>query len=911
MDLSQTIHLLGDLLGQVISEQESPQVFELEERIRSAAKARRSGAPEAGNTLTNQVALLDSNDARAIATAFSLYFDLVNLAEEHYRVNALHDQAQERHPLPINDSIGEAIAELEQRGVTGGEMADLLARLQIELVLTAHPTEAKRRTILSKLVRVENLLRELENCNLLLYEETELCEAIHAEITALWLTNRARTDRPTVTDEVRTGLYFIDEIFWELVPRIYRDLERALGLHYPGLAAPQRWLTLASWMGGDRDGNPNVTAEVTAETLRLHRGLAVEKHRHSLQELARNLSLSGKQVRPSPALDAWFEDRRPMPAHVAFLEKRYADEPFRLAIALLADDLAQASQDDMVARLLSHEPHKPRATGQEFVSVLTEIRDSIPPVLSENRIQTVLRQFHAFGLQAARLDIREDASRFNATLAEILRALDIEPAFSRLDADARTRLLVDLLDKPVPALAPHPGVTQETAETWELFDLIRRVRQVYGPELLGPVIVSMTRSPADILAVLLLATWTGCDQGLQIVPLFETIQDLQTADQVLQELFHLPVYQAHLQTCVNQQMVMIGYSDSNKDGGYLAANWALYCGQEAIARACRESGVTLTLFHGRGGTIARGGGPANRAIRAQPPGTVNGRFRLTEQGEVIAARYGNPFLGHRHLEQIVSAVILASAPVEYCDACVVLPEWRDAMDQMGEVAHRSYRSLVYETPGFFEYWQYVTPLEEIKRLYIGSRPAVRHPLPGAAPAWASDGLNIRAIPWVFSWMQSRFNLPGWYGLGSGLASSPSPDLLQEMYQDWPFFRALLDNAEMSLLKADMEIAALYSSLVLDQVSACRLFEHILDEYRRTREIILQVTGHQELMQNEPLIARSVQLRNPYVDPLNYVQVEMLRRLRSLSDPDSAEAAAIRDVIVITINGIAAGLRNTG
>ncbi len=787
-------------------------------------------------------------------------------------------------------------------------------------------------------MRIENLLRELENCNLLLYEEADLREAIHAEVTALWLTGRARTDRPTVTDEVRTGLYFVDEIFWELVPRIDRDLERAIRLNYPGLGIPQRWLTLASWMGGDRDGNPNVTAEVTAETLRLHRGLAVEKHRLSLQNLARNLSLSGKRI-PPPASFAWFESRRPLPAHVAFLEKRYADEPFRLALALLADDLAQASRDDMVANLLSDAPHTARVGAQEFISVLTGIREAIPVALAENRIQTVQRQFHAFGLQAARLDIREDAARFNATVAEILRALDIEPGFSRLDAASRTSLLVDLLARPKPALSKNPGATAETAETWALFDLIRRTRQVYGPELLGPVIVSMTHSPADILAVLLLATWTGCDLGLQIVPLFETIRDLQTADQVLRDLFDLPAYRAHLETCANQQVVMIGYSDSNKDGGYLAANWALYRGQEAIARLCREHGVTLTLFHGRGGTIARGGGPANRAIRAQPPGTVNGRFRLTEQGEVIAARYGNPFLGHRHLEQIVSAVLLASAPPGKTETCEVLPEWREAMDEMADAAHRSYRRLVYETPGFLEYWEYVTPLEEIKRLYIGSRPAARQVYPPGAPQAAPGSLSIRAIPWVFSWMQSRFNLPGWYGLGCGLAASSSTPRLREMYLDWPFFKALLDNAEMSLLKADMalldnaemsllkadmEIAALYSSLVPDQDFARRLFSQILDEYQRTRDLILQVTGHQELMQNEPLVARSVQLRNPYVDHLNYLQVEMLRRLRSLqqteralqqtereADPDTAEGRAIREVIVITINGIASGLRNTG
>jgi phosphoenolpyruvate carboxylase len=386
--------------------------------------------------------------------------------------------------------------------------------------------------------------------------------------------------------------------------------------------------------------------------------------------------------------------------------------------------------------------------------------------------------------------------------------------------------------------------------------------------------------------------------------LFETISDLERAPQVLEELFNLDIYRAHLATCENQQTVMIGYSDSNKDGGYLTANWALYQAQEAIADICRKYGVKLTLFHGRGGTVARGGGPANRAIRAQPPGTLAGRFRLTEQGEVVTLRYGNPALAHRHLEQIVHAVLLASAPLEASGAIQESPQWQEAMATLSRTAQTAYRRLVHETHGFLEFWQSATPLDEISRLYIGSRPVAR----ALGPI---DIGKVRAIPWVFSWMQSRFNLPGWYGLGTALAALGSLDLLQEMYTRWPFFQALLDNAEMSLLKADMGIAALYVDLVPDRALAERIFTDIHAEYNHTVQAILDITGHTMLMDNEPVIQRAIHLRNPYIDPLNYLQVEMLRRLRALRNPESKEAESLREVIVLTINGIAAGLRNTG
>ncbi len=901
LELSDTVRLLGDLLGQVVSTEESPQLFETEERIRALAKARRAGEGQAGGRLAAEVATLMPNAARGVAAAFTLYFDLINVAEEDYRVQALRQRQRELHPNPVDESIADAIGQLKARGLTREQMAAVLNQLHIELVLTAHPTEAKRRTILSKLQRVGQGLRRLDATDLLPHEREEVLNALRAEITALWLTDQARTAKPGVTDEVRTGLYFIGEIFWEVLPRIYADLDAALAQHYPQLKSPARWLSLASWIGGDRDGNPNVTAEITAETLRLHRGLAIEQHRKALHDVSRRFSLSARRSPPPPKLKAWLEARHPLPQHVAFLERRYADEPYRLTLSLLSADLEQASQEQMTARLLENTPHTARISLSDLAQPIELIASGTPPALSQYPLHLVQQQLEIFGLHTAHLDIREDSTRLTATLGEILRALNLDTTFEQSDDLSRSRTLLRLLAQPAPQLAENPGITPDTSETWATFRLLSRVQHIYGHELLGPFIISMTHGAADVLTVLLMARWTGCADGLHIAPLFETLDDLSNAPRILADLFSQEAYRLHLARCNGEQTIMIGYSDSNKDGGYLAANWALYRAQENIARVCRESGVKLTLFHGRGGSVARGGGPANRAIRAQPPGTINGRFRMTEQGETIASRYANPDLAHRHLEQVVNAVLLSSTPLD--PAAAIPSAWREALNRLARDAWRAYHALVYDTPAFLDYWHAVTPIDEISRLRIGSRPTTRR----------NNALKleyVRAIPWVFSWMQSRFNLPGWYGLGAAL-SEHSATLNREMYEQWPFFRALLDNAEMSLLKADMGIATLYSQLAPDQACAQQIFDRVRAEYDRTVATVLTATQHANLMDSDPIIQRSIQLRNPYVDPLNYIQVDMLRRLRALPDQDGGEAEALREVIVMTVNGIASGLRNTG
>ncbi|MBN2116119.1 MAG: phosphoenolpyruvate carboxylase [Anaerolineales bacterium] len=901
MELSEAIHLLGDMLGEVISELESPELFAIEERIRAAAKDRRGGKLEAVKQLEAEVEALDIHAARAVSAAFTTYFDLVNLAEEYQRIQQLRERESMLYPEPLNESVGDAIAAFKKEGVTGTQLQALLDQLAIELVLTAHPTEARRRTVVSKLQRIARLLNQVSGERLTPREREQTRAAIQSEIASLWLTDRDRTTQPAVTDEVRTGLYFVDNVFWDALPLLYEDLQYALASYYPDVKSPATWLRLGSWMGGDRDGNPNVTHLVTAETLRLHRGLAVEKFRSALQELSRRLSMSEQRFPPSPELSAWIERRRPLPEHVAYLEKRYPTEPYRLVLSLLANELAEASRDDMVAQLLERTPHRARITVQELLKPLDLIASSLPASLAQDEIHKACQRLKIFGLQMMRLDLREDSSRLNGALTETLRALNITFDFAETAPEERLTLLTKLLTSTLPDLSAHPGITPATAETWALFQLIKRVRDVYGAELLGPFVISMCQSAADILSVLLLARWTGCDEGLQIVPLFETIEDLREAPSIFERLLALHVYRDHLATCNNAQMIMIGYSDSNKDGGYVMSNWALYQGQENIAKVARKHNIALTIFHGRGGTIARGGGPANRGIRAQPPGSINGRFRLTEQGEVIAVRYSNLELAHRHLEQIVHAVLMASAPAK------TTPEipsvWRTAMDRMAEIGHKVYRGLIYDNPRFIEFWQTATPLDEIKRLHIGSRPAVR--------GRSSEVTKIRAIPWVFSWMQSRFNLPGWFGLGSALASVRDDALLREMYLGWPLFKTMLDNTEMSLLKADMGIASLYVDLVRDKKLGSEMFRAIRSEYDRTRDIVLAISGHTNLLDEEPVTQIAIQLRNPYVDPLNYIQVEMLRRIRALPDPEGEQARALREVIGVTINGIAAGLRNTG
>lgn len=918
--LSEDIHLLGDILGQVIRQQAGVEIFGLEEHLRALTKARRSDAdPAIDASISRLVERLTLDEAEDVARAFTTYFELINIAEANHRIRVNRAREEAHYPHPQPESIRAAVAELWRSGVEESAMARLLERLHIELVFTAHPTEAKRRTVLSKLQRLSRALYTLETRRLLPREREALLANIQAEVTNLWLTERTRTTQPRVTDEVRTGLYYLESTLWEVVPDIYQALRQALAEFYPHLTPPPRFLTFGSWMGGDRDGNPNVTAGVTAETLRLHRGLAIERHRRAAQRLSRSLSLSDRLRPAGPDLRTYVAQRLTAPPeHVAFLYERYPSETYRLGSALLAADLAEASADPVRNRLLglTQAPLPRLRTAQDLQARLAPmeagLRQAGAHSLVEAELTPLQTQVAVFGLAAARLDLRQESAYHREVVHELLARLHITPNYQTLKVEERSALLTRLLQEPPPALDSLYPLSAKAEETLALLQVVGRAIHFYGREAVGPYVISMTRSAADVLELLLLTVWRGLNrrtdggaEGLPIAPLFETRADLEGAAATMQQLFEHPIYRAHLNALNGEQTIMIGYSDSNKDAGFLTANWELYQAQEQLTAVCRAHQVVLTLFHGRGGTVARGGGPMTRAILAQPPGSVQGKFRITEQGEVLYERYAAPAIARRHLEQLTHTILLASSPQH---APPVHETWRAAMHTLADIAHRLYRGFVYESPDLVRYWQDATPIRELSLMRLGSRPAKRA---------ASDDpfAFLRAIPWVFSWMQSRHGLPGWYGVGSALAHyAATPDALLQlrtMYQQWPFFQAVLDNAQVSLGKADMGIARLYATLVPDPALRQRVYDNIAAEYERTRHWILRIADQRDLLDNEEVLKRSIRLRNPYVDPLNFIQVRLLRDYRAQPDPDNPEARRLLEVIFLTINGVAAGLKSTG
>lgn len=918
--LSQDIHLLGDILGRVIRRQAGVEIFELVERIRALSKAWRvDDDARISERLMLVVNGLNVREVELVGRAFATYFDLINLAEEQHRIRVLRKREQASYPNPMSESIAAAIGALFQTGLDDYEMERLLEHLQVELVFTAHPTQAKRRTVLSKLRRITQALNELEVRNLVPSERLALEAQILSEVTALWTTSRSRTAKPKVTDEARTGLYYFDVTIWEVIPQLYRAVAKALARHYPNLSLPERFLTFGSWIGGDRDGNPNVTAPVTAETLRLHRGLALEQHRKQARQLDRSLSISDELVEFDPTMMEALQVFEKRSEHVAFLYNRYPHEPYRLWSAVLGADLAEASAGDMVARLMgvANPPLRMRSRADLLapLNLMDEmLRAQGLSDIAVTDLERVRYQAQVFGLHVARLDLRQHSEYNTRILNDLFERLGLVSNYADLGDAEQEAILSELLQKPIPDLSSLSDLAPETAETLALFQILKRATDFYGSELLGPYIISMTHSAADLLAPLLLAYWHGlclqpepAAENLTFAPLFETRDDLKNAPAIMSALFTHPIYTRHLERAGRSQTIMIGYSDSNKDAGYLAANWELYQAQEALAHCCRNHNVYLTLFHGRGGTTARGGGPANRAIKAQPPGSISGRIRITEQGEVIDERYGHPAIARRHLEQVVHAVLMASIPEHYGTHTMVKDEWRRAMDELAAYSYEAYRALIYEDPDLLTYWEQATPIDEISQMTIGSRPARR-------TARATFD-SLRAIPWGFSWMQSRHVLPGWYGVGHALEAYASlPDglnLLREMYREWPFFQVVLNNAQLSLAQADMGIARLYAGLVDDSRVAERIFSLIETAFQRTTAWILLVTEQLELLDNEPVLQRSVQRRNPYIDPLNFVQVSLLRRLRNPNGLEEGEREALMQAIFVTINGIAAGLKNTG
>jgi phosphoenolpyruvate carboxylase len=909
--LSDDVHRLGDLLGETLVEQEGKALFDLVEEVRALAKAHRAGDEAAGERLLRRIEGLPLAESRGVLKAFASYFKLVNLAEERERVRVLRRREREASSSggPVTETIEAAVRELRDSGVSQDELAALLGRLLIQPVFTAHPTEAKRRTMLTKLARIAELLRALDPEAKTPEEERVAHETLREELVSLWQTEETRAYRPDPMDEVRGGLYYFETTLYDLAPQVVAALERAVARHYPGASVPPRFLRFASWIGGDRDGNPSVSVATTEQALRAHHELALRLLRRGIERLHGHLSTTERLGVDEALVRSLEQDALAYPDEAKQAEERYRKQPYRQKLRYVYRRLGATLEASGRPWRADHalRPGTYSEAGElvgDLRLLQTSLRAHRGERLAAGRLGTLVRQAEIFGFHLASLDLRQTSERHASAIAELLDRYGAASEYAGMNEHERTQLLSAeiLAGRP---FAPHRlDFSPETNDTLELFRLVRRAHERLGPLAVESYVISMTRGPSDMLAVLLMARDAGVSKRLDVVPLFETVADLHTAPETLERLFENPAYARHLETRGGAQTVMLGYSDSNKDGGYLTANWELHLAQRAIAAVCARHGVRLTLFHGRGGTVGRGGGPTNRAILAQPPESVGGRLRFTEQGESVTNRYADPALARRHLEQLVHAVLVAGGR-RPTGSPSRGGAWEHSVSELSPLAERAYRALVHERPELARYLLAATPIEEIGRLNIGSRPVRRS---------AADGLaELRAIPWVFAWTQSRVGLSGWYGLGSALTSWAGDDaprwaLLGTMYREWTFFKTLVDNAQLALRRADMLIARVYATLAAGADRAA-VFPELEAEYRRTESALCRLTGQKDLLDEAPWLKRSIRVRNPYIDPMNYVQVALLRRLRA--QPDAAEAEEIRDAVRLSVNGVAAGLRSTG
>lgn len=888
--LSADIRLLGDLLGIIIQEQQGDEIFNLVEEVRKLTKARRNGDANASDAMRERIQNTDSHQKRMLIKAYGNYLQLINIAEDMHRIRTLRRREVERG---VSESLPQAIETLHEKGVPAQTIREALHKIHTRLVLTAHPSEAKRQEVLVKIRDIADMLSTLEQRKgqLLAREESRLRDDILRRIEQLWLTRTTRAVRATVRDEVEYGLYFLTNVIMTVVVEVYDSLIHALNRYYPD----EDWsnipsiLTFGAWMGGDRDGNPHVTPEVTLETIEQMRKAVREVYLVDIAYIRDRLTQHIDEVTIADELIIRW------PASV-YGQQRYIGEIYREVM----DSIYQQLQDNAYA------------SSTDLLDDLRLVSDSLKQNRShysaEGTLEWLIRKIEVFGLHLAPVDIREDARLHQAAVAEILEHYRIVDNYEALNELEKQEILTHEIANPRPLFPVTANFSEGTNRIIDTWRMIAHAHAKYGWRCIDTYIASMSQHPSDVLTMLLFASEVGLRGSLDLVPLFETVDDLHSAPEVMSALFANPEYVKHLEARRARdgqlrQQVMIGYSDSNKDGGYIASNWSLYEAQDNLARVCQAQGVSLEFFHGRGGSIGRGGGPTNRAIRSEPPGSLHGHIKITEQGEVIAYRYGNNAIAYRHLNQVMHAVLMQMIAPE---SSKIPAKWRRAMDYLSDKSRDFYRDLVYETPNFLEYWQQATPINELAQMPIGSRPAKRK----------KGGFeSIRAIPWVFSWMQSRAIIPSWFGIGYALKQYADEhkdglDTLRDMYQNWSFFKALIENVELDVLKADMGIASLYAELVTDEALREAIFTRITDEHQRAHDFICLVSNSTTLLERLPIIKRSIERRNPYVDPLNFVQVELLRKLRDVRE-GSPEAEVILRDIMATISGIAAGMKTTG
>ncbi|MBB5014691.1 phosphoenolpyruvate carboxylase [Rehaibacterium terrae] len=919
--LRDDVKRLGALVGEILAEQVGADFLAEVERIRRAAIARRE-AGAAVDALAAELAAAPLTHAEALVRAFATYFQAVNLAERVHRIRRRRDyQKADAGPQP--GGLHAVLAGLHAEGVTAEEVFALLPRLCIEPVFTAHPTEAVRRALLEKEQAIVRALVEDIDRGLTPQERRAGIERIRMALTAAWQTAETAPEKPSVADEFEHVAFYLSDVLYRVLPVFHEVFADALRTQFgePGALPPL--LRFGSWVGGDMDGNPNVGADTIAATLASQRALVLAAYRRDLAKLGTLLTQSLSRVEVAPALLARIDDyRRRLPKAAARLKPRHADMPYRTLLALMS------------ARLAATAKGRPEgyADAGEFLADLYLIRDSLHAHRGERAgefaVRRVICRAETFGFHLATLDLRQDSAVHDAALAALLA----DPDYPTRSVSERLARLRPLLDGRPDVAAP---AADDAASTLAVFRTVADALPRYGARAFGPYIVSMSRSAADALAVLALARVAGCVDGdgrvpLDVAPLFETVDDLDAAESVLRSLFADPHYRAHLAARGDRQVVMLGYSDSAKDGGIVASRWSLQRTQLALTALAKEAGVRIAFFHGRGGSVSRGGGKTERAVIAAPRGSVDGSLRVTEQGEVIHRKYGIRAIALRNLEQTTGAVLRATLrprPPEPREA-----RWREIVSSLADTARARYRGLVYATPDFPDYFRAATPIDVIERLRIGSRPSKRagHHAPstelrtgpstelrtgpstelrtGPSTELRTGIERLRAIPWVFAWSQNRAGFTAWYGVGTALAEGIAchgRDTLAEMARDWPFFAALLDDVEMVLAKSDLAIFERYSRLA--GPLHARFFPDLADEFVRTRDAILALKGSDELLAHDRRLRLSIRLRNPYVDPISLLQVELLRRWREGGREDDCLLRAL----FATVNGIAAGIQNTG
>ncbi|MBC9741875.1 phosphoenolpyruvate carboxylase [Pseudomonas syringae] len=871
--LREDVHLLGELLGNTIREQRGAEFLDKIERIRKGAKAGRRGSAEGAEQLSSSVDGLGDDELLPVARAFNQFLNLANIAEQYQLMHRRDD----KQPLPFESRVlPELLDRLKAEGHSPAALARQLSKLEIELVLTAHPTEVARRTLIQKYDAIAAQLAALDHRDLNSTERTQITSRLQRLIAEAWHTEEIRRIRPTPVDEAKWGFAVIEHSLWHAIPNYLRKADHALhaatGMHLPLEAAPIRF---ASWMGGDRDGNPNVTAAVTREVLLLARWMAADLYLRDVDNLAAELSMQ----QASDALRASVGD---------------SAEPYRAELKRLRERL-RATRNWANASLSETLP-APEAVlrdNRELLDPLLLCFQSLHEcgmgVIADGPLLDCLRRAVTFGLFLVRLDVRQDSSRHCAAMTEITDYLGLG-RYEEWDEQARIDFLLRELNNRRPLL---PSYFKPAADTAEVLATCREVAAAPAASL-GSYVISMAGSASDVLAVQLLLKESGLQRPMRVVPLFETLADLDNAGPVIETLLGLPGYRSRLH---GPQEVMIGYSDSAKDAGTTAAAWAQYRAQERLVEICREQQVELLLFHGRGGTVGRGGGPAHAAILSQPPGSVAGRFRTTEQGEMIRFKFGLPDIAEQNLNLYLAAVLEATLlpppPPQ--------PAWRTMMDQMAGDGVSAYRAVVRENPEFVEYFRQATPEQELGRLPLGSRPAKRR----------EGGVeSLRAIPWIFAWTQTRLMLPAWLGWEAALSKAlerGEGEVLAQMREQWPFFRTRIDMLEMVLAKADADIARLYDERLVS-AELQHLGAHLRDLLSQACNVVLGLTGQKQLLAHSPETLEFISLRNTYLDPLHLLQAELLSRSRNR---EASLDSPLELALLVSVAGIAAGLRNTG